>query len=186
MSVGVQQMVEPRAAGVLFTLNPLNGDRSKIMVESSFGLGESVVGGEVDPDRWLVDKVTLEVVERTIATKSLEYRFDPEQGAVAAAPVPDERAREPSLTDPEVLELAKVGKRIERHHGTPRDIEWALVDGLGEASIQILQSRPETVWSQRQPDDPILGRKGSAVEYVLAELMDLGGVKPSQDPGAER
>jgi len=176
MSVGVQQMVEPRAAGVMFTLNPVNGDPSKIAIEASWGLGESVVHGDVNPDRYLVDKVTLEIIERTIATKDLEYRFDPERGEVAAMPLPDERRNAPCLSDGDVLELAGVGKRIERYYGSARDIEWALAgEGEAESAVRILQSRAETVWSRKRREEPILERKGSAVEYVLAEIMGLSG-----------
>jgi pyruvate,water dikinase len=181
MCVGVQQMVDPRAAGVMFTLNPLNGDPSKIAIEASWGLGEGVVRGDVDPDRYLVDKVTGEILERTIASKQLEYRFDADQGKVVAAPVPAERAGQPCLSDDEVSELAATGKHIDRVQGGARDIEWALVDGSegGPGGIRILQSRRETVWSQRGRAEPILERKDSAVEYVLAELLGLGGATSS-------
>jgi pyruvate,water dikinase len=179
MCVGVQQMVEPRAAGVMFTLNPLTGDPSKVVIEASWGLGESVVSGEVDPDRFLVDKVTGDILERTIATKRLEHRFDPESRRVRALAVPAERADQPCLSDTEVSELAAKGKHIERFHGSARDIEWALVDGsdTGEGAIRILQSRSETVWSRRSRE-PVFERKDSAVEYVLAELLGLAGAKP--------
>jgi pyruvate,water dikinase len=182
MCVGVQQMVEPRAAGVMFTLNPLTGDPSKIMIEASWGLGESVVSGDVDPDRYLVDKVTGEILERTIASKGLEYRFDPDQRAVVSVPILDERAQQPCLSDGEVSELAATGKHIERFDGSARDIEWALVDnpGSGTGEIRILQSRGETVWSQRQREEPIFERKDSAVEYVLAELLGLGRGQPGE------
>jgi pyruvate,water dikinase len=183
MSVGVQEMLEPRAAGVMFTLNPVTGDRSKIMIEGSWGLGESVVRGDVDPDRYLVDKVTGEILERTIAAKETERRFDPGQGAVVAAPVSDDRARQPCLADGEVGELAAMGKRLERLQGSARDIEWAVVDAAGseEASIWILQSRRETVWSQRERRGLNVEPRSSAVEYVLADLLGPAGRR-----GAER
>ena len=75
MSVGVQQMVRPRAAGVAFTLNPLNGDRSQIAIDASWGFGEAVVSGEVTPDNFLVDKVMGAITRRTISAKTLEYRL---------------------------------------------------------------------------------------------------------------
>ena len=82
MAVGVQRMVVPRAAGVMFTLDPLNGDRSKIVMEGAWGLGEAVVGGEVTPDRYRVDKVTLEVLGRELSAKEVECRFDRESDGV--------------------------------------------------------------------------------------------------------
>ena len=75
MSVGVQQMVRPRAAGVAFTLNPLNGDRSQIAIDASWGFGEAVVSGEVTPDNFLVDKVMGAITRRTISAKTVEYRL---------------------------------------------------------------------------------------------------------------
>ena len=185
MSVGVQQMVEPRAAGVMFTLNPVNGDYSKIAVEASWGLGESVVHGDVNPDRYLVDKVTLEIIERAIAVKDIEYRFDPERGEVVPTPLPEERRGAPCLSDDDAIELARVGKRIERHYGSPRDVEWALAEGRGEVGIRILQCRAETVWSQTRREKPIAEKKGSAVEYVLAQLMELSGARPSAEEPKE-
>jgi pyruvate,water dikinase len=157
----------------MFTLNPINGDRSKIAIESSFGLGESVVAGEVNPDRYLIDKVTLEIIERAISSKDIEYRFDPERGTVAPGPVEVARRTDPSLTDEEAIGLARLGKHIERYHGNPRDVEWALA-GDAPGTISILQSRAETVWSQQQ-QAPVMERQSSAAGYVLAELMALSG-----------
>jgi len=150
MSVAVQQMVDSLSAGVMFTINPLNGDRSKIMIESCWGLGEGIVKGEVDPDRYLIDKVTLRVLERHVAEKKIEYRFTPEAGDVVACPVDDDRRTRPSITDDELVNLVTYGKKIEQHYSRPQDIEWAM--GARQASaehVHILQSRDETVWSQR-------------------------------------
>ena len=89
--VGIQQMVEARAAGVMFTLDPLNGDRSKIVMEACWGLGEGVVKGDVTPSRFTIDKVTLEIVKRDVVPQSEEYRFDPASGAVRLMPIAPER-----------------------------------------------------------------------------------------------
>ena len=168
MSVGVQRMVRARSAGVMFTLNPLNGDRSKIVIESTWGLGEPLVSGEVDPDRFTVDKVTLGVLERSVGKKLIEHRPDPAQRKVVIDEVEPARRDATSLTDAEVIELARLGKKIERHFGAPQDIEWA-VDGDSE-EIVALQARPETVWSQRERRATV-EKKGSALEYVLAGLL---------------
>ena len=178
MSVAIQQMVDARTAGVMFTLNPVNGDRSKIMIESTWGLGEAVVSGEVDPDRFLVDKVTIEVLERTIACKQVEYRLDPKQDRVVSLPLEGERRDEASLSDPEVLELAKLGKQIEKHYGRPMDVEWAVDATRGE--LFLLQARAETVWSQRERPS-LVGKKSSALDYVLSDLLGrstkIGGAR---------
>lgn len=170
MGVVVQRMVEARAAGVLFTLNPLNGDRSKVMIEASFGLGEAVVAGEVNPDRYLVDKVTFELLERTVARKDVQYRFDPAAGTAVRASVPRARQEQPCLSDAEVVALAELGKHVEQRAGAPQDVEWA-VDAGGRVSV--LQMRPESVWSRRVAD-PVAGPRASAVDYVLASLLGRG------------
>ena len=145
MSVGVQQMVRPRAAGVAFTLNPLNGDKSQVAIDASWGFGEAVVSGEVTPDNFLVDKVMGSITRRTISAKTLEYRLT-SGDEVAAAPVDAERQSVPCLTDDEILAVAKLARRAEKHYRCPQDVEWALEPS---GDVLLLQSRPETVWSRR-------------------------------------
>ena len=164
--VGVQQMVEARAAGVMFTLDPLKGDRSKIVMEACWGLGEGVVKGDVTPSRFTVDKVTLEIVQREIVPQMEEYRFDAASGAVRLMPLSPELERGACIEDAEALALAKLAKRIEGHRGAAQDIEWAIgTDG----EVRILQVRPETVWSQRESAG-LVSECRSAVGHVLARL----------------
>jgi pyruvate,water dikinase len=146
MSVGVQQMVRPRAAGVAFTLNPLNGDRSQIAIDASWGFGEAVVSGEVTPDNFLVDKVMGVITRRTISAKTLEYRLTAGD-AVTAVPVEAERQSIPCLSDDEIQAVAGLARRAEKHYKCPQDVEWA-IDGAQD-DVLLLQSRPETVWSRR-------------------------------------
>jgi pyruvate,water dikinase len=147
MSVGVQQMVTPRAAGVAFTLNPSNGDRSQIAIDASWGFGEAVVSGEVTPDNFLVDKVMGTIGKRTISAKTLEYRLTAAD-AVCATEVEPARQSVPCLTDEEIVAVAKLARRAEKHYRCPQDVEWAL-DDSASAEVVLLQSRPETVWSRR-------------------------------------
>jgi pyruvate, water dikinase len=151
MSVGVQQMVRPRAAGVAFTLNPLNGDRSQIAIDASWGFGEAVVSGEVTPDNFLVDKVMGAITRRTISAKTLEYRLTAAD-TVTAVEIEAERQSVPCLTDDEIAAVARLARRAEKHYKCPQDVEWA-IDGAqaidGGQSVLLLQSRPETVWSRR-------------------------------------
>ena len=175
--VGVQQMVEARAAGVMFTLDPLNGDRSKIVMEACWGLGEGVVKGDVTPSRFTVDKVTLEIVQREIVPQAEEYRFDPVSGAVRLMPLAPERGRAACIDDAEALALARLAKRIEGHRGAAQDIEWAIgADG----AVRVLQVRPETVWSQRESAG-LVSESRSAVGHVLARLS--GGRVATAGPG---
>jgi len=158
ISVGVQKMVNARAAGVMFTLNPVNGDVSKVVIEGSWGLGETVVSGAVTPDRFAVDKVVFEISERTISPKTIECIYDPEKG-VTHCKVSQDRQSIPCIDDQEIKELVRIAKQIEDHYGSPQDIEWAIDrDFPFPENIFIVQSRPETVWSQR-PKEPILGGK---------------------------
>jgi pyruvate,water dikinase len=165
MAVVVQEMVPAEAAGVMITLDPVNGDRSAITIESSFGLGLAVVGGEVDPDRFVVDKVTFDIRSRSVGTKAIAYRFDAGSGTVVPTEVPLDDQRLPSLSDEEVVELARIGRSLERTQGGPQDIEWAIGPGPdGPRQFFLLQMRPETVWSRRtvapisDPTTPILAR----------------------------
>jgi pyruvate,water dikinase len=161
-------MVAARAAGVMFTLDPLSGDRSKIVIEACWGLGEGVVSGDVTPDRHRVDKVTLELLGSEIASKLQEHRFDAGTGAVVLADVPEDRRDASCLETEHVARLAELGKRIERHRGAPQDIEWAVDQG---GQVRVLQVRPETVWSRR-PAQSVVGSGGAkGVDRVLAKFM---------------
>ena len=149
MGVVVQAMVAAEAAGVMFTIDPVSGDRSQITIEGSYGLGEAVVAGEVTPDRYSVDKVTLEIRARALSTKQIAYRFDPEHGEVRLIDVPDGEQKLACLSDQEAVELATLGKRVERALGAPQDIEWAIGPGASSTrDVYLLQTRPETVWSR--------------------------------------
>lgn len=145
MAVVVQKTVRARAAGVMFTLSPVTGDRSRIVLEASWGLGLSVVGGEVTPDRYIVDKIGLNVCERVPGDKRLEYRRGD-----APVPVPEQRWSQLCLSDEQVVSLARLGKSLERLQKCPQDIEFAVDEDLPPGSeVVLLQCRPETIWSAR-------------------------------------
>jgi pyruvate, water dikinase len=149
MSVGIQQMVLPRAAGVAFTLNPLDGDRSQIAIDASWGLGEAVVSGSVTPDSFLVDKVLGEITRRVISPKTVEHTLD-DNDHVVEVEVDEARRNVACVSDEEVRAIAKLARRAEKHYGTPHDVEGAIDPLLPEGeTVVLLQSRPETVWSRR-------------------------------------
>ena len=178
MSIGVQKMVDAKAAGVTFTLNPLTGDRSKIIMEGNWGLGESVVSGSVTPDEWVVDKVTLEIIKSTIASKTIEHIVD-QHGEVRVINIPSERQTAPCLTREEVIELAKIGREVEQHYGSPQDIEWAIDRDLPFPDrIFMLQTRPETVWSLRKAEQK-LGTRGATSKHITDILISMGGGRQS-------
>jgi pyruvate,water dikinase len=150
ISVGVQKMVNSRAAGVMFTLNPVTGDTDEIVIEGNYGLGETVVSGAVNPDDFVVDKKTLKIKDRRVARKTVQYVRDTKTGATVHLDVPEDKQKQPCVTDEEVLKLGKLAKRIERHYGSPQDIEWAIDKDLSfPKDVFIVQSRPETVWSAK-------------------------------------
>jgi pyruvate,water dikinase len=137
MAVVVQQMVFPEAAGVLFTADPVTGNRKVAVVEATFGLGEALVSGLVNPDAYTVRDG--EVVARAIATKQLAIQPLPDGGTQEQAIDPAQQ-EQPVLTDAQAVRLAQLGRQIEAHLGHPQDIEWCLVDD----AFQIVQSRAIT------------------------------------------
>ncbi|HUS70435.1 MAG TPA: PEP/pyruvate-binding domain-containing protein [Anaerolineae bacterium] len=172
ISVGVQKMVNARSAGVIFTLNPITGDRSRITIDANWGLGESVVKGEVTPDNYLVDKVTFNIGRRTISPKTVEYVVDRQTGKVAPSEIPPDRQTQPCLSDEEVEELTRLAKAIEKYYGgKPQDIEWAVDQDLAfPQNVLILQSRPETVWSEKEAK-PIVEPGKSVLDAILDTAM---------------
>ncbi|MGW7596468.1 rifamycin-inactivating phosphotransferase [Streptomyces antimycoticus] len=137
MAVVVQRMVFPDAAGILFTADPVTGNRKVATVDAGFGLGEALVSGLVNPDVFTVRHG--EIVARTIAAKQRAVHALPDGGTREAA-IDARRQEQPALTDAQVVRLVELGRRIEAHFGRPQDIEWCLVDD----DFQIVQSRPIT------------------------------------------
>ncbi|MEU7488487.1 rifamycin-inactivating phosphotransferase [Streptomyces sp. NPDC042319] len=139
MAVVVQQMVFPHAAGILFTADPVTGNRKVATVDAGFGLGEALVSGLVNPDVYKVRDG--EVIARTIAAKQRAVHALPAGGTQEVA-IDSRRQEQPALTDAQVVELVRLGRRIEAHFGSPQDIEWCLADD--DAGFRIVQSRPIT------------------------------------------
>ncbi|MFL5862454.1 MAG: PEP/pyruvate-binding domain-containing protein [Solirubrobacteraceae bacterium] len=145
MGVTIQLMVDAAVSGVMFTCNPVSGDRSMIAINASWGLGVAVVGGEVTPDDYLVSKITGEVVRQTISDKAIEYVSGPD--GAQRVDIDDERRRQPCLDATAIPQLMEVGRLVERHFGAPQDIEWAF-DRAGR--LFVLQSRPVTALATRE------------------------------------
>ena len=159
MAVVVQKMVNAKTAGVAMTLDPTNGDRSKITVDASWGVGEMVVSGTVTPDNIQLDKVTLAVITEHIGDKHAEMIPDPATNTLVERDVPDELSA-----------VAQLAKRAEKHYKSPQDIEWAIDADLPDGeNLLLLQARPETVHSSK-PAAP----KASAGGY--ASSLGFGGV----------
>ena len=170
MSVGVQKMVDPISSGVAFTLNPTNGDRSQVAIDASWGLGEAVVSGEVTPDNFLVDKVLREVIKREISDKGVEYSLT-DDGVVDKIEITGDRRTMPSVTDDDLTAIAVLARRAEKHYGCPQDVEWALDKHLPAGdNVVMLQSRPETVWSQK-PKKSVSSGGYDAMSSIVSTLV---------------
>jgi pyruvate, water dikinase len=152
MAVVVQKMVNARVSGVAMTLDPANGDRSKITIDSSYGVGEMVVSGQVTPDNLVLDKVTLAMVREHIGDKHAELVPDAGARTLVEREVDAGRRAVRSLTNAELESVARMAKRAEKHYKCPQDIEWALDRDLPDGeNLLLLQSRPETVHSAKAP-----------------------------------
>ncbi|MEM1638944.1 MAG: phosphoenolpyruvate synthase [Desulfurococcaceae archaeon] len=195
MSVTVQKMVNSKAAGVMFTLHPVTGDEKVIVIEGSWGLGESVVGGKVTPDEFVVERGSFKIVEKRINNKTFMITFDPkygrnvhlrwddekktwiaEEGIEVTAPLakiarPDGNA----LTEDEVRRLAELAELIYKHYGRHMDIEWAIdLDIPFPHNVFIVQARPETVWSAKKEKET---KKTEAVAVAAKKLVKLSEAK---------
>ncbi|GGY96951.1 phosphoenolpyruvate synthase [Pseudoduganella plicata] len=196
LSAGVQRMVrsDVGAAGVMFTLDTESGFKDVVFITSSYGLGETVVQGAVNPDEFYVHKPMLEqgkspVIRRNIGSKLIKMEFTNEAKAgrsVKTVDVPIELRNRYSLTDAEVVELAKYAVIIENHYGRPMDIEWGK-DGR-DGKLFILQARPETVKSQQKPTDAQQRFRLKSTGTVLAsgraigQKIGAGPVRVIRDP----
>ena len=138
IAVVVQKMANADKAGVMFTVNPSTGEEVAL-IEGSWGLGESVVSGDVTPDNYMVDKKNDEIINVTIADKKVMYTND-EAGTSVKVEVPEELREERVLSDSELVELTNMGKKVQAHYGEPMDTEWAFEKG----KLFLLQARPIT------------------------------------------
>ncbi|PLW82030.1 phosphoenolpyruvate synthase [Kineobactrum sediminis] len=185
LSVGVQQMVEASAAGVMFTLDTESGFPDVVLINAAWGLGETVVKGSVNPDRYMAYKPFLDnpdlapVIESTIGTKLYKMRYTgPDDhkkkssrgAATITVDTTAEEQRRRVLSDAEVLQLSRWALAIERHYQRPMDIEWAR-DGDGQ--LFILQARPETIESQKDRD-VMVSYKLNESGKILAEGASVG------------
>lgn len=171
MAVVVQTMVNSRCSGVMFTRSPTTGDRSVITIEGSWGLGSSIVSGEVTPDKYVVNKVTAEICGRDVAAKLIAHLPD-EAGGILEMPVHEDKQTVSCLEDDHIRELAAIARRVEKHYGLPQDIEWAIDQ---DDNILLLQSRPETVWATKEKA-PVAKPTEKAFGHIFNVL---GGQKKS-------
>ena len=154
LAVPVQRMVQSEKSGVMFTVEPVSSDPNKVTIEAVWGLGEAIVSGEISPDFYLVDKATLAILERQVAPQDrMLVRATGGNGRCDRGnewvPVPAEMRDAPKLSDEEVVELARIGLRVEEHYGAPQDIEWAYERG----QFYLVQSRPVTTLREQAEEE---------------------------------
>jgi pyruvate,water dikinase len=155
IGIAVQRMVDAEVAGVLFTCNPVSGDRSMVAINASWGLGVAVVGGEVTPDDLLVSKITGEIVRAALGTKELEYVVAPGGAGTERVEVPAERRARRCIDDDAVAALVAVARAIQGHFGSHQDVEWAIARGATPPEgLYVLQSRPVTTLAPPAPPPP--------------------------------
>lgn len=155
VGVAVVKMVNAHSAGVLFTADPNTGDTSRMIIEANWGLGESVVGGEAMPDLYILEKESLNLIERKVGTKG-KYITCTDKGVVEKD-TPVDRCETLCLSDEEAKEIGRLGILLEKHFGVPQDAEWAVDDDLTcPESVILLQTRPEVIAKQKKPVDQVI------------------------------
>ena len=167
LGVAIPKMVNARASGIIFTVDPVTGDDSKIILEANWGLGEGVVSGAESVDGFVVDKANLEITKRHVGRKT-KCVVNTEDGA-DWADVPKKMQATPCISDDEILEIAGVARSTEKRLGGPQDMEWAVDQDL---------SFPESIfWLQTRPAKVAAKKKVSAARHI-ADLIakNLGGV----------
>jgi len=153
IAVPVQKMVQSQASGVMFTIEPVTSDTSKVVIEAVFGLGEAIVSGEVTPDLYVVDKDSLKIIGKKIAKQEWQLIRNPvadDKGTNMQVPLPPSMQSQQKVTDDDILELVKLGKQLEDHYQFPQDLEWAKEDN----HIYIVQTRPVTTIKEAAKVEP--------------------------------
>jgi pyruvate, water dikinase len=183
IAVVIQRQIPSTRAGVMFTIDPATGDRDHLVIEGSFGLGESVVSGQVSPDRYVVEKSTMTILVRSVRPKELTIEVG-ENGGTTKRELSLEESRRAVLGDEEVLRLAELGVVIEREYGAPQDTEWAFDP---DGRIWMLQSRPiTTLATPTSPDGAPTAPAVSAIPEPGIVLVRGLGAAPGRASGAVR
>lgn len=169
IAVPIERMIESEASGVMFTVDPITNDRSKIVIEAIYGLGEMIVQGKVTPDHYEVDKATLGILTRTIAQQALKFvKQGIENKEVPIAP--DEQQAQ-KIPDETIRSLAQLGKQLEEHYHFPQDSEWAVEQGR----IYLVQTRPVTTLHKQE--------KAPAQQPIALEALPLLVAGDPASPG---
>lgn len=175
LAVGVMQLVEARSSGVAFTLDPVTGDRNCLVVQGNWGLGQSVVSGQVTPDHWVVDRTSGQIQQRHIADKHVWSVTDPAGGSAETVAAPGCQRERPCLDEQEVRHLCHQAVQLEEQEGLPQDLEWAIESrSTFPDTLVILQHRPETSTASQTASS---GQTGTfdPVQYALRNVFNVSG-----------
>ena len=184
IAVPVQRMVQSESAGVMFTVEPLTSDRSKILIEGIFGLGEAIVSGDLTPDQYSLDKEKLTILDKKIVKQEWQLMRNLEAKSRdldtnIKVPVPPNRQQMQKISDEDIINLARIGKLLEEHYKTPQDVEWAK-EGK---SLYIVQTRPVTTLKEQGETDIVDSKAKVLMEGVAASPGAASGiVKIIPDP----
>ena len=148
ISAVVQRMVNSDQSGIMFTVNPATNNANEVVIEAVYGLGEMIVGGQVNPDLYIVDKKTRDIKKTELKTKEMGM-FRTEEGKNEKRPIPKELQKRQVIPDSHVKELTRLGLKIEEHYKKPQDIEWA----IEKDQIFIVQARAVTTFKEQKSED---------------------------------
>lgn len=181
IAVPIQLMVQADAAGIMFTVDPVTNDKTKIMIEAGLGLGEAIVSGSVTPDRYLIDKASMEIVDREINQQEWKIMKVGEQHKHIV--LTEEEKNQQKISDQDIIELAKLAKEVEGHYNFPQDLEWAVLDG----KVYILQTRPVTTIKeiQAKPQEKIGAKSGKVILKGAAASVGIASGKVVVIHGAD-
>ncbi|MEE9525972.1 MAG: phosphoenolpyruvate synthase [Candidatus Woesearchaeota archaeon] len=146
IAVVVQKMISSDKSGVMFSINPATNDDTEIMIEGAFGLGEAVVLGAVNPDLYIINKKDLKIKKIEVKEQKIKIIKDPETGETVEAPLSKDEEDQQVCNNKEIRELARLGKKIEKHYGKPQDMEWA----IEKDEVYIVQARAVTTFKKKE------------------------------------
>jgi len=176
IAVVVQKQIQSQKSGVIFSVNPTNNNENEIVIEAAFGLGEVVVSGAVNPDEYILDKNMLNIKDKIVNKQDWLLTLDINLGYTVKKNIPEERRSEQKLTDFEIRKLGEITKNIEKHYGSPQDIEYS-IDG---PNIYIVQSRPITTLKKT------LGMHADKEEFSTEPILKGLGASPGIAKGIVR
>ncbi len=161
IAIPIQKMVESEKSGVMFTIDPVTNDKTKIVIEAIYGLGEYIVQGKVTPDHYEVSKKDMSILVKSPASQTVMLKKNGKKDKEIS--VPFHKRKSQKITDREIIELAKLGKKLEHHYYFPQDVEWAIEKG----NVYIVQTRPVTTIHEQSKEAKAAGKAQEKMPHVV-------------------